>query len=142
MGLDTYIYKVDSDKAYDMRTKSVVNTFNETKEIGYFRKNYPLMEWFDKQLGFSMENCQNYIFYKEHLTALLNDCQKAMQLLCNKETQKSVFELFPRKTWLANETIIDNDVFYTELYDDLEYIYKSLPHEIDDDCFFIIWSWW
>jgi hypothetical protein len=68
MGLDTYLFK--SKKIKDEKEKLIIFLEDEKpkyEEIGYWRKNYELVEIFGKVLGVIIENCEDYEVTKEQL---------------------------------------------------------------------------
>ena len=81
MGLDTNFYYVTQKKVHNPKTKETLFTTSTNNECCYFRKNYCLMEWFEKHWGISVENCEYYLVDKEDIDALLKDCQLAIDLV-------------------------------------------------------------
>lgn len=92
MGLDTYFYSVDERKIVNPKTRKTI-TFDcsSDNEIAYFRKNYCLMEWFEKHWDMEVENCVDYFVDKDDIDALIKDCQLAIDLV-NDATGKNDYE--------------------------------------------------
>lgn len=124
MGLDTNFYYVSQRKIYNPKTKETMVTTSTDSECAYFRKNYCLMEWFDKHWGIGVENCEYYLVDKEDIDALLKDCQLAIDLVddtvkgkeidyfddleeLSDDVQKQLVKLFPNNGWRSNKTRFD-----------------------------------
>lgn len=126
MGLDTNFYYVTQKKVHNPKTKETLFTTSTSDECAYFRKNYCLMEWFDKHWGISVENCEYYLVDKEDIDALLKDCQLAIDLVddslkgkdisyfdsleeLSEDVQKQLVKLFPYNGWRYNKKRFDGD---------------------------------
>ena len=117
MGLDTYFYTADTYTIVNPRTKEKQEFLCSThNEIAYFRKNYCLMEWFEKHWDMEVENCVDYIVVKDDIDALIKDCQLAIDLVdeatgkndyedmdvidgISPEIEEQLKKLFPMNSW-------------------------------------------
>lgn len=128
MGLDTNFYYVTQKKVHNPKTKEVHFTTTTNNECGYFRKNYCLMEWFEKHWGISVDNCEYYLVDKEDIDALLKDCQLAIDLVddaimnepvsiyndlttilekVDEDVQNQLKKLFPMNGWRCGKKRFD-----------------------------------
>lgn len=159
MGLDTNFYYVTQRKVHNPKTKEVHFTTTTNNECGYFRKNYCLMEWFEKHWGISVENCEYYLVDKEDIDALLKDCQLAIDLVddairnepfsiyndlttilekVDEDVQNQLAKLFPNNGWRYNHTRFD-----AHDYSDVKEIVRVLGNiywENTDKLIFT--NWW
>ncbi len=117
MGLDTYFYSCEDKEVVNPKTKEKITyPCSSEHELAYFRKNYCLMEWFEKYWGMEVKNCVDYLVDKDDIDALLKDCQLAIDLVdeacCYKElehygeitclsdeVQSQLKKLFPMNSW-------------------------------------------
>ena len=159
MGLDTNFYYVTQKKVHNPKTKETLFTTSTHDECGYFRKNYCLMEWFEKHWGISVENCEYYLVDKEDIDALLKDCQLAIDLVddairnepvsiyndlttilekVDEDVQNQLAKLFPMNGWRYNHTRFD-----AHDYSDVKEIVRVLGNiywENTDKLIFT--NWW
>ena len=170
MGLDTYFYGVEKRTMVNPKTKETIEYEGSTdNEIAYFRKNYCLMEWFEKHWQMEVENCVDYIVDKDDIDALLKDCHFAIDLVdeaCNykehehcgeitclsDEVQSRLKKLFPMNSWRAGRRWNQMSQYYDEYerkfdsrdYDELKEIIRSLSDlshwKFNDKMIFA--NWW
>ena len=152
MGLDTYFYGVDKRTIVNPKTKETIEYEVSTdNEIAYFRKNYCLMEWFEKHWQMEVENCVDYLVDKDDIDALLKDCQLAIDLVdeasnCKEleycdvieditpEIEEQLKKLFPMNSWRRGRRWNNQTQSYDETernfdgrdYEELKEIIRSL----------------
>lgn len=128
MGLDTNFYYVTQKKVHNPNTKEVHFMVSRNDECCYFRKNYCLMEWFEKHWKMSVENCEYYSVDKENIDALLKDCQRAIDIVddairnepvsiyndlttilenVGEDVQNQLLKLFPMNGWRRGKKRFD-----------------------------------
>lgn len=128
MGLDTNFYYVTQKKVHNPKTKEVHFTTTTNNECCYFRKNYCLMEWFEKHWKISVENCEYYSVDKEDIDSLLKDCQRAIDIVddairnepvsiyndlttilenVGEDVQNQLLKLFPMNGWRCGKKRFD-----------------------------------
>ena len=128
MGLDTNFYYVTEKKIQIPKTKEIRFTTTTNSECAYFRKNYCLMEWFEKHWGISVDNCAYYLVDKEDIDALLKDCQLTIDLVddairnepfsiyndlttilekVDEDVQNQLSKLFPMNGWRSGKKRFD-----------------------------------
>ena len=128
MGLDTNFYYVTEKKIQIPKTKEVRFMISMNDECCYFRKNYCLMEWFEKHWEISVENCEYYLVDKEDTDALLKDCQRAIGIVddairnepvsiyndlttilenVGEDVQNQLSKLFPMNGWRSGKKRFD-----------------------------------
>ena len=155
MGLDTNFYYVTEKKIQIPKTKEIRFTTTTNSECAYFRKNYCLMEWFEKHWGISVENCEYYLVDKEDIDALLKDCQLAIDLVddavngrevdfddsleeVNDDVQKQLVKLFPYNGWRFGKVKFDGDD-----YNDVKDIIRQFETTYWEDTDKLIFTnWW
>lgn len=133
MGLDTYIYKSwekEYNTFYDLKTKKRVSVPREGCEICHFKKNYVFLEWLEKRLGFEVEDCGYYVLYENDVSALLADCELALDLIEDAKHQftdeviEQIVKIFPQNKW--NKTDFSH-------WDDEKDEPISVPHIIGEN---------
>ena len=159
MGLDTNFYYVTEKKVHNPKTKEVHFTTTPNNECAYFRKNYCLMEWFDKHWGISVDNCEYYLVDKEDIDALLKDCQLAIDLVddamremnisinddfttifekIDENVQNQLVKLFPMNGWRHGKKRFD-----VEDYSNVKEIVRKLEDIYWEDTDKLIFTnWW
>lgn len=154
MGLDTNFYYVTQKKVHNPKTKEVHFTTSTDSECAYFRKNYCLMEWFDKHWGISVDNCEYYLVDKEDIDALLKDCQLAIDLVddslkgkeidyfddleeLSEDVQSQLFKLFPNNGWRFKKRFDGHD--YNEVKEIVR-VLGNIHWENTDKLIFT--NWW
>lgn len=159
MGLDTNFYYVTQKKVHNPKTKETLFTTSTSDECGYFRKNYCLMEWFEKHWGISVENCEYYLVDKEDIDALLKDCQLAIDLVddairnepisiyndlttilekVDEDVQNQLLKLFPMNGWRYSKKRFDEHD-YSEVKEIVR-VFGNIHWENIDKLIFT--NWW
>lgn len=155
MGLDTKFYYATQKKVHNPKTKEVHFTTYTNDECAYFRKNYCLMEWFDKHWGISVDNCEYYLVDKEDIDALLKDCQLAIDLVddnvegkeidyfddleeLSEDVQNQLIKLFPTNGWKYGKKRFDGHD-YNEVKEIL-HVLGDIHWENTDKLIFT--NWW
>ena len=153
MGLDQYIYVIDEqveldDEYYERLGEPVydddgeIDYYDETaimKEIAYFRKVNCLHGWMDRlceeKTDHEIGNCHYFIFSKEDLQRLLDDCK---QVLAAKSESVARELLPPTEGCFFGSYVIDRCY-----YEDIQDIIKQLSEYAEsDDKQFAYWAWW
>lgn len=155
MGLDTNFYYVTEKKIQIPKTKEIRFTTTTNDECAYFRKNYCLMEWFDKHWNISVENCEYYLVDKEDIDALLKDCQLAIDLVddslkgqeigyfdsleeLSEDVQSQLCKLFPNNGWRHGKKRFDGHD-----YNEVKEIVRVLEDIYWEDTDKLIFTnWW
>ena len=129
MGLDQSLYSTHEDiEMYDSETKSYVKYLLRGDEIAYWRKNYPLMEWLEKNLEIELEDCGYYILLPEFIKRLCDESREVLTLyhknarIVSKEVKNTFLKYFPQNNW--NKT----DTYYDEKSEKL----VTIEHKITD----------
>lgn len=131
MGLDTYFYSCEDREVVNPKTKEKITyPCSSEHELAYFRKNYCLMEWFEKHWQMEVENCVDYLVDKDDIDALLKDCHLAIDLVNEEcdyrevewgeikgmtvEVEEQLKKLFPMKSWRRGRRWNQNTQSYEE----------------------------
>ena len=139
MGLDTNFYYVQENEAVNPKTNEVLNYISAHEECAYFRKNYCLIEWFEKHWNRDVVNCIDYIVDKSDIDALIEDCNLAIDLVddvvkgreiewhdtlpeITTEVHGQLNNLFPMNSWRDCANFNGKD--YNEL--------KEIVHHLGD----------
>lgn len=164
MGLDTYIYKVEHRNCFDINTgKNIDSIIVNDYEAGYFRKNYCLMEWFNKRLGKEMEDCEYYLFTKKEVMDILSDCLYCLDIISKdnnttrqdamkfpKRTVNKIIKRFPQNNWNKKDFIGYDADFREPQYKPHEFGYKDYSdieeifhifHNLKDEEYILYNSW-
>ena len=114
MGLDQSLYATHEDnEVYDSETKSYITYLLRGEEIAYWRKNYPLMEWMEKNLELTLRDCAYYILLPEHIKKLNEECREVLYAYhknahkVSKEVKNIFLKYFPQNNWNKTETYFD-----------------------------------
>lgn len=155
MGLDTKFYYITQKKVHNPKTKETLFTTYTNDECAYFRKNYCLMEWFDKHWGINVDNCEYYLVDKEDIDALLKDCQLAIDLVddslkgeeidyfdtleeLSEDVQSQLCKLFPNNGWRYSKERFDGHD-----YNEVKEIVRTLVNIYWEDTDKLIFTnWW
>lgn len=115
MGLDQTLYAThEEDEVYDSESKSYIKYLMRGDEIASWRKNYPLMEWIEKNLDIEIKDCVYYILLPEHIKNLDEECRAVLLEYhknahkVSKDVKKIFLKYFPQNNWNKNETFYDN----------------------------------
>ena len=116
MGLDQSLYATYDDcEVYDSESKSYINYLLRGNEIADWRKNYPLMEWLEKNLEVTIRDCAYYILLPEHIQKLNEECREVFDLYQNcgrrvlKKVEKLFLKYFPQNNWNKTDTFFDKE---------------------------------
>ena len=155
MGLDTNFYYVTEKKIHKPKTMEILFTTTTNNKCGYFRKNYCLMEWFEKHWNVSVKNCEYYLVDKEDIDALLKDCQLAIDLVddslkgqeigyfdtleeLSEDVQNQMVKLFPMNGWRHGKKQFDGHD-----YNEVKEIVRVLGDiHLEDTDKLIFTNWW
>ena len=106
MGLDTSIhkYKIKSEKEqlYD----KLIGASRESEEVFYWRKHHHLIDWFGRELGQLIENCEDYEVTKENFINFLHDLENEV---IDTDTKDEDIEKLNK---LLKETDFETTKFY------------------------------
>ena len=72
--MDTYLYAAEMREVYNAIDKTTINIPVPEGERHNFGKNYNLLEWLSRKLGFDIKGYTYYIIHKELINELRNDC--------------------------------------------------------------------
>lgn len=139
MGLDTYIYRLERRNCYDISTgENIKSIVVDGYEVGYFRKNYCLMEWFNKRLGKEMEDCEYYLFTKKDIEDILEDCRYCLKIINDdnhttyqdsmrfpKRSVNKIIKKFPQNNWNKKDFVGYDKDFKNPQYKPHEFGYKD-----------------
>ena len=116
MGLDQSLYTTHyDDEVYDSESKSYIKYLLRGDEIAYWRKNYPLMEWLEKNLELTLRDCAYYILLPEHIKKLNEECREVLYAYhknahkVSKEVKNIFLKYFPQNNWNKTDTYFDEN---------------------------------
>lgn len=90
-------------------------------QLGYWRKDHELHQWFVSNVQQGIDNCQPYLVTKEHIQALHEELKNKMSTMSKEEVEEHTYYYQN----LKKTERITSDILDTFNFDDNHLIYQS-----------------
>jgi hypothetical protein len=80
MGLDMYLHSVEKNNQFVYAKDYLVNSYEQLNNIGYWREQWLIHNWFVQYIQNGNDDCQAYFVKKESLENLKRICEEALNI--------------------------------------------------------------